>query len=173
EGMVALTPTDRPSRLVLAGALRGEGDLDRARTILTALLEEYGRRRSPERAEVHFQLAQVAAAGGNMADAQGQLETATSMSTEHAGALRMLAGLYREAADFARAERMYGALLLIALRQKPGAEDDPERPARSEVMINLYWILARLQQTGRADEMLASAFEAAKRSEFEADRLEH
>ncbi len=39
-------------------------------------------------------------------------------------------------------------------------------------MINLYWILGKLKQQGRADEMLASAFEAARRSEFEARRLE-
>jgi tetratricopeptide (TPR) repeat protein len=172
DAMVTLAPGDRGARLILAGALRGSGELDRARGILTGLLEEYGRRRPPERAEVHFQLAQVAAAAGQDAEAKTQLETATTMSTEHPGALRMLAGLYRDAGDLARAEKMYGALLLIALRQKPGAEDDPERPARSEVMINLHWILKRLGQDGRSDEMLASAFEAARRSEFEARRLE-
>ena len=171
EAMVALGPTDRPARLALAAALRSAGELDRARGILTGLLEEYGRRRPPERAEVHFQLAQVAAAGGQAAEAKAQLETATTMSTEHPGALRMLAGLYRDAGDLERAERMFGALLLIAVRQKPGAEEDPERPARSEVMINLFWIFTKLNQKGRADEMLASAFEAARRSEFEARRL--
>ena len=177
EAMVAAAPADRPARLTLAGALRGAGELPRAREILTHLLDEYGRRRSPERAEVHFQLAQVASAAGQPDEAQAQLETATAMSAEHPGALRMLAGLYREAGDLVRAERMYGALLLIALRQKPGAgpqaaaEDDAERPARSEVMVNLHWILGKLGQQGRADEMLASAFEAARRSEFEATRL--
>src|SRR6185437_9700411 len=60
----------------------------------------------------------------------------------------------------------------LAVRQKPGAEDDPERPSRSEVMINLYWILLKREQRGRADEMLASAFEAARSREFEARRLE-
>jgi len=176
EAMVALAPTDRPARLSLAAALRSAGELDRARAILTGLLEEYGRRRPPERAEVHFQLAQVAAAADQGAEAKAQLETATGMSTEHPGALRMLAGLYRDAGDLERAERMFGALLLIALRQKTATEgrvdEDPERPARSEVMINLYWILGKLKQQGRADEMLASAFEAARRSEFEAQRLE-
>jgi tetratricopeptide (TPR) repeat protein len=171
EAMVEAAPADRPSRLTLAGALRGAGELPRAREILTHLLEEYGRRRSPERAEVHFQLAQVAFAAGNPDEAKAQLETATAMSTEHAGALRMLAGLYRDAADLVRAERMYGALLLIALRQKPAAEEDLDRPARSEVMINLHWILGKLGQQGRADEMLSSAFEAARRSDFEAARL--
>src|SRR5208282_2874259 len=78
-------PADRPARLALAAALRGAGELDRARAILTGLLEEYGRRRPPERAEVHFQLAQVAAAAGQGAEAQAQLETATNMSTEHPG----------------------------------------------------------------------------------------
>ncbi|MFT3772152.1 MAG: tetratricopeptide repeat protein [Minicystis sp.] len=172
EALIALAPTDRPARLTLASAWRGAGEIERARDLLTKLLEEYGRRRSPERAEVHFQLAQVAMAAGDAEAAKAQLETATSISTEHAGALRALAGLYRAAGDFTRAERMYGALLLIALRQsKTGAEDEAERPARSEVMINLHWILAKLGQQGRSDEMLASAFEAARRSEFEAERL--
>lgn len=170
--LIDLAPADRPARLTLAAALRGAGELDRARDLLTKLLEEYGRRRSPERAEVHFQLALVATAAGDAETAKAQLETATSISTEHAGALRMLAGLYREAGDLARAERMYGALLLIALRHaKTGTEDDPDRPARSEVMVNLHWILGKLGQQGRSDEMLASAFEAAQRSEFEAERL--
>ena len=176
EALVVLAPTDRPARLTLAGALRGAGELDRARKLLAGLLEEYGRRRSPERAEVHFQLAQVAMAAGDADEAKAQLETATSISTEHAGALRLLAGLYRAAGDLPRAERMYGALLLIALRQKHDAkgaviDDDPERPARSEVMIALYAVLAELGQQGRADEMLASAFEAARLREFEAERL--
>ncbi len=95
------------------------------------------------------------------------------MSTEHPGALRMLARLYRDAGDLERAERMYGALLLLACGRRPqSAEEDPERPSRSEVMINLYWILLKREQRGRADEMLASAFEAARRSEFEARKLE-
>jgi tetratricopeptide (TPR) repeat protein len=171
EAMVKLAPADRPARLTLASALRGAGEAERARAILITLLEEYGRRRPPERAEVHFQLAQAAAAAGNAGEAKAQLETAIAMSPEHPGALRTLAGMYRDAGDLGRAERMYGALLLIALRQKAGGEDDPERPARSEVMINLHWILAKMAQQGRSDEMLASAFEAARRSEFEAKRL--
>jgi tetratricopeptide (TPR) repeat protein len=171
EAMVKLAPADRPARLTLASALRGAGEAERARTILTGLLEEYGRRRPPERAEVHFQLAQAAAAAGSAGEAKAQLETAIAMSPEHPGALRTLAGMYRDAGDLERAERMYGALLLIALRQKAGAEEDPERPARSEVMVNLHWILGKMGQQGRSDEMLASAFEAARRSEFEAKRL--
>jgi tetratricopeptide (TPR) repeat protein len=174
QALVGLAPTDRPARLLLAAARRGVGQLDDARTILSGILDEYGRRRPPERADVHYQLAQVAAAAGQPAEAKAQLETATSMSTEHAGALRMLAELYRDGGDLERAERMFGALLLIALRQKPpvAGEDDPDKPARSEVMINLHWILTKLKQQGRADEMLASAFEAARRSELEARRLE-
>ena len=173
DAMVALAPKDKAARLTLASALRGSGDLDRARGILGGLLDEYGRRRPPERAEVHYQLAQVALAGGHPGEAKTHLETAVAMSGEHAGALRMLGGIYREAGELEKAERMYGALLLIALRQQPSGEEEAEgQPARSEVMINLHWILGRLGQAGRADEMLASAFDAARRSELEARRLE-
>ena len=177
EALTALAPTDRASRLVLADSLRATGALDPARAILDRLLEEYGRRKPPERAEVHTQLALIASAVSDEAEARRQLETAIAMNPEHPGALRLLGAVYRDAGDLERSARMFGALLLIALRQPhgdgaPDAPASPDSPARSEAMIHLHGVLTRLGQKDRADEMLASAFEAAKSSDHEARQLE-
>jgi tetratricopeptide (TPR) repeat protein len=106
DAIVEQAPSDRPARLALAAALRETGELDGARVLLTAVLEEYGRRRPPERAEACFQLAQVATAAGDGAEAQRQLEAAIGVAPEHPGALRMLGRLYRVAGDLGRAERV-------------------------------------------------------------------
>jgi thioredoxin-like negative regulator of GroEL len=177
EELTTLSPNDRASRLVLADALRSTGALDAARAILDRLLEEYGRRKPPERAEVHTQLALIASATKDDDEAQRQLETAISMNPEHPGALRLLGAVYRDTGDLERSARMFGALLLIALRQPAGggpadAPATPEAPARSEAMIHLHGVLTRLGQKDRAEEMLASAFEAAKSSDHEAQKLE-
>lgn len=177
EALTALSPNDRASRLVLADALRATGALDPARAILDRLLEEYGRRKPPERAEVHTQLALIASAMKDDDQARLQLETAISMNPEHPGALRLLGAVYRDTGDLERSARMFGALLLIALRQPhgdgaAGAATIPDGPARSEAMIHLHGVLTRLGQTDRAEEMLASAFEAAKSSDHEARQLE-
>ena len=177
EALTALAPNDRVSRLVLADSLRATGALDPARAILDRLLEEYGRRKPPERAEVHTQLALIASAMKDEEEAKRQLETAIAMNPEHPGALRLLGAVYRDAGDLEKSARMFGALLLIALRQPhgegaPDAPASPDSPARSEAMIHLHGVLSRLGQKDRADEMLASAFEAAKSSDHEARQLE-
>jgi predicted Zn-dependent protease len=172
EALTAQAPNDRAARIALADALRATGQLEPARAILAKLLDEYGRRKPPERAEVHTQLARIAQAAGDLDEARRQLETASAMNPEHPGALRLLGAMYRDAGELERAERMFGALLLIAMRNPAAGEATPEGPARSEAMIHLYEVLARLGQKPRAQEMLASAFEAAKTSDHEARRLE-
>lgn len=172
EALTALAPTDKGARIALADALRATGSLEPAREILTKLLDEYGRRKPPERAEVHTQLARIAQAGGDLDEARRQLETATAMNPEHPGALRLLGLVYRDAGELEKSERMFGALLLIAMRSPQQAAASPDGPARSEAMILLHGVLGRLGQASRAEEMLSSAFEAAKSSDHEARRLE-
>ncbi|MBK8254771.1 MAG: tetratricopeptide repeat protein [Polyangiaceae bacterium] len=171
EALTAHAPNDKAARIALADALRATGRLENARAILTKLLDEYGRRKPPERAEVHTQLARIALAAGDADEARRQLETATAMNPEHPGALRLLGAVYRDARELEKAERMFGALLLIAMRN-PNADGSPDGPAKSEAMILLHGVLGLMGQSARAEEMLNSAFEAAKTSDHEAFRLE-
>jgi len=194
EDAVALAPNDRSVRTALADALRSAGRLDEARTMLEALVEEYGRRRPPERATVHLSLAQIAQARGDSADALAQLELASSMDMQNVEIFRLLGSTAREAGELARAERAYRTLLLIVRR--PGSMSSAAAPVSherrknsgdgrsqtttatadlgpSEVLFELYRIATDLGQPDRAQENLESAFEAAQQSEVEARRFTH
>jgi lipopolysaccharide biosynthesis regulator YciM len=158
----------RPLRVALADALRRAGRNDEARLLLDGLVEWYGRRRPPERAQVHVQLAHLARARGDNADALAQLELASTMDMGSAEILKLLGSLAREEGDYARAERAYRALLLIVRR--PGAVlDAPIGP--SEVLFELHRIAAAQGQEDRAHENLESAFEAASENEDEGQRF--
>jgi len=158
----------RPLRVTLADALRRAGSIDEARTMLDGLVEWYGRRRPPERAQVHVQLAHLARARGDVAEALAQLELASSMDMGSAKILALLGGLAREAGEYARAERAYRALLLIVRR--PGAVLDTTI-GPSEVLFDLHRIAAAMGQEDRARENLESAFEAASQNEAEGKRF--
>lgn len=164
EEATALEPTDRASRAALANAMRETGRLDDAHALLTKLVDEFGRRRPPERAELHYRLAQVARARGDAAEARVQLEAATAMDVGYAAAFRALGDLYRDEAELEKAERAYRALLLIVLRR---AREPGEASGASEVLLELYRIAKRLDRADRAAEVLASAFDAAGESDAE------
>ncbi|MGZ3477729.1 MAG: tetratricopeptide repeat protein, partial [Polyangiales bacterium] len=158
----------RPLRVELADALRRANRHDEAHKILDELVEWYGRRRPPERAQVHVQLAHLARARGDSAEALSQLELASSMDMGSAQILRDLGSLARESGDYARAERAYRALLLIVRR--PGVQLDTVI-GPSEVLFELHRIAAALGQEDRARENLESAFEASSQSEAEGRRF--
>jgi len=158
----------RPLRVALADALRRAGRIDEARTILDGLVEWYGRRRPPERAQVHVQLAHLARARGDVADALAQLELASTIDMGSAEILALLGGLAREAGEYARAERAYRALLLIVRR--PGVVLDTTI-GPSEVLFELHRIAAAQGQEDRARENLESAFETASQNEAEGKRF--
>lgn len=158
----------RPLRVALADALRRAGRHDEARVILDALVEWYGRRRPPERARVHVQLAHLASARDEMAEALAQLELASTMDMGSAEILGLLGSRAREAGEFTRAERAYRALLLI-VRRAGAVLDAPIGP--SEVLFELHRIASALGQEDRARENLESAFEAASQNEAEGQRF--
>lgn len=169
ERASALAPEDRGVRTALAEALRCAGRLEDARRILDALVESYGRHRPPERAGVHFQLALIAQARGETADALEQLDTASKIDMAHAGTFKLLGDLARDAGMFERAERAYRALLMIVRRHTPAAL---EAVGPSEVLFELHGVAEALGQGDRARETLESAFETAARSDTESRRLE-
>ena len=97
--------------------------------MLDALAEVYGRRRPPERARLHEQLARIAIARGDLGEALSQLEVASGIDVEHTGILRLLGDVARDAGQHERAERAYRMLLLLLRNQAPV---DDESPAYAE-----------------------------------------
>jgi tetratricopeptide (TPR) repeat protein len=175
EYAVALLPDDRAVRLALADALRSAGRFDEARALLEAMLAEFGRRRTPERAAVHYHLARIAQARGDLVQALAHLESASSIERSDPKILRLLGDVARQKGELEAAERAYRALLLIVRRQQPAApsEDAEEEPiAASEVMYDLHQMAAEQGQTDRANDLLESAFETAASNNVEALRLE-
>lgn len=172
ERAAALAPEDRGVRTALADAMREAGQFDAARAILDALVEGFGRHRPPERAQVHFQLARIAQARGDLPGALQQLELASSIDMAHPGIFKLLGDLSRDAGHLDRAERAYRALLMIVRRITGPAAQSPDAIGPSEVLLALHDIARRLGQAERAQETLESAYETAARSELEARRFE-
>jgi tetratricopeptide (TPR) repeat protein len=164
-----IIPDDRSLRLMMARSQRVAGDVPAARAMLEALIEEFGRRRSKERAAVHVELAQVARAEADLDAAMAELELASKMDGSNAHILRALADLAREQGDFDQAERSLRALLLIVRRHPPG--EDENAVGISEVLFELHHIAAVRDDEDKADELLESVVEAASSSDREVRRL--
>jgi tetratricopeptide (TPR) repeat protein len=170
-------PDDRSLKIEYVDALIASGALEEARTVLQTLVEEYGRRRSPERAELHTRLSRVAKAEGNIEEALSQLDQAASMDRAHPTTLRALGELAIEAKQLERAERAYRTLLLIVKKPKSGSGSiypssgvEPDVGA-AEVLYQLHRIAAELGQTDKAGELLEQAVQTAVTSESETARL--
>ena len=168
ERATALSPDDTRLRSMLAEGLRVAGRYEEAKTVLRTLIEGFGRKRSPERAEYHYQLARVAASARQFDEAFAELEQATKMDLGHQAALHMLASLAQQQGDLDRAERSYRALLLLLRRQK---NETPEALGQAEVLYELFRLAEARTQSASAAELLASAMEVASQSEVEAKRF--
>lgn len=166
---VELAPDDHELKSKLALGLRVAGRLDEARAILEALAGSFGRRRSPDRALVHYQLAQVAHAAGDLEQAMDQLEQARKMDMSHPGVLRMAGQMAREAGQLERAEKAYRALLLVVRRQDPGAPD--VKVGASEVLCELSLLATEQKDPAQAKELLESALSTAAQHDAEAERF--
>lgn len=160
---------DQELRGALAEGYLASGRLDEARALLEAIVTEFGRRRSADRALVHFQLARVAQAAGDLKEALDQLDKASSMDLAHAGILRLLGQLAREAGQADRSERAYRALLLLVRRQSPDAEDVDV--GQAEVLWELSRLAKDKKQDAQARELHESAIEVARAHPAEAARF--
>jgi tetratricopeptide (TPR) repeat protein len=165
-----LAPDDRKLRSMLAEGLRVAGRLPEARTLLTELIDDFGRRRSAERAGVHLQLARVAHAQGDTAEALDQLELASKMDSGNPTIMQTLAEMSREAGELDRAERAYRALLLQVRRQ--GEEGGPQAIGAATVLIELSSIAAERGQGEQAEELVESALEALAADDAQAAGLQ-
>jgi thioredoxin-like negative regulator of GroEL len=171
EEALEARPNDRVTRSALADALRASGRTEDAKALLATMLEEFGRRRPPERALVHYQLARVARQEGRVEETLAQLDLASSMDVSHAGILRELGEVARTAGELERAERAYRSLLLV-VRRHEGSEARRGLPGASEVSLDLAGLAEEMGDSERATELLESAFEAAAESQSEARGFE-
>ncbi|MCP4449093.1 MAG: tetratricopeptide repeat protein [Myxococcales bacterium] len=164
-----IVPDDRGLRLMMARSQRVAGEVPAARQMLEALVAEFGRRRSKERAAVHVELAQVARAEADLESAMAELELASKMDGSNAHILKALADLAREQGDFDQAERSLRGLLLIVRRYPPG--EDENAVGIGEVLFELHHIAAVRDDEDKAEELLDSVIEAASSSDAEVRRL--
>ncbi len=175
ETALQLDPTDKDLRTALAIGQRVAGKLAEARAALSELINDFGRRRSPERAVLHVELARVAQAEGKLDEAMSEMEAASKMDVSNAAIQKELAEMARSAGQLDKAERTYRALLLVVRRQPPG--DDEAAVGASEVLFELHKLAAsRGEPKGAGDndqakELLESAMEAAIQSDAEVRRL--
>ncbi len=173
ERAVTIAPEDRPLRLLLADGLRVAGRYDEARELLTRLLDEFGRRRTKERAEVHHHLAKIAQATGDLDEALSQSEAAANIERTDPEILMLLGQVARQKGQLPRAEQAYRTLLLIVSRKTPEPKDeDAEVVGESSILFELYGIAREMNQNDRAQDLLDSALEVATRSPSEAAILE-
>ncbi len=169
EKALELEPTDKDLRTALAIGKRTAGDLVAARTLLTELIGDFGRRRSPERAALHVELARVAQAEGKPDEAMTEMEAASKMDTSNTAIQRELAEMARTAGQLERAERVYRALLLVVRRAPPGEDEAAVGP--SEVLFELHKLAAARGEDDQAKELLASSIESAIQSDAGVRRL--
>jgi len=170
ERALAVARDDRSLRLALAEGLRAAGRLDEARDALLALVEEFGRRRSADRAKIHLELARVEQARGHRDDALEQLETAANIDVANVAVLQALAELARETGQIVRAERAYRTLLLHLRRTQAEQAEVGIGPA--VVLIELSRIASDQAQSEQANELIESALEIVVQNTHEADAVE-
>lgn len=168
ERLCKLDPGDRETRLLWVDGLWEAERFAEAQALLEAQIQEYGRRRSAERAGLHYRLARIYRAQGRSGEAMAQLDQAAPMAPGHLGILRMLAELSYESGDTNRAERAYRALLL-AIRRHP---DDEGAVGVAEVQYELSRLAGGRGQEVQARELYESAFATAIQTDVEARKLQ-
>ena len=169
ETALALDPTDKDLRTALAMGHRVAGKLPEARTLLNELIADFGRRRSPERAALHVELARVAQAEGKIDEAMTEMESASKMDATNATIQKELAEMARSAGQHDKAERTYRALLLVVRRNPPG--DDENGVGAAEVLYELHQLSKSRGEVEQAKELLESAMESAIQSDAGVRRL--
>ncbi|MSP24116.1 MAG: hypothetical protein EXR75_02910 [Myxococcales bacterium] len=166
---VAIDRADRGLASKLAEGLIVSGDCDGARALLGKIIDEFGRRRSAERAQFHHQRARASQQLGLAREAIAELETASEMDGGNLEILMTLADLAQNAGDFDRAERALRTLLVTVRReQKP--ESLPI--GGSEILFELSHLASARGQTAKAEELAESAFEALASNMHEVERIE-
>ena len=159
ERAAAAAPDDSELAMALAVSLTSAGRLDEAQARLRQMLA--ATRRSPERAAIHLQLGRVARAKGDMGAALAALEQAAAVDMGNAEILSLLGDTARQAGELDRAERAYRGLLMLLRRQDAAPIGGAPSVSVAETLLALYELCAERGESGKAAELLDSAFEAA------------
>lgn len=160
---------DAALRLDVAASLRDHDYGREAVRIVAAQIDLYGDRKPKERSIVHLELARAYQAIGERENALRELEGAVAIDPTNPGILAMHGQLALKLDALASAEQSYRALLLLAMHASSGSE---QLPALSVLYFRLAQIAERRHERDRAEELIASAFDAALTSEQQTRELE-
>jgi tetratricopeptide (TPR) repeat protein len=170
EIALGVCPDDVEMCSRMADALRALGRTSEARNVLLRLLDQFGRRRSAERALVHVQLSDVLRDEGDFEGGCVQLELALKMRPGDVSIMHALAKRAREAGDLMRRERALRALHLVAKRG-PVRLDDDLSIGVSEVLLELREVALLRGDEAQANTLRESALEALRFDDPECERI--
>lgn len=174
ERALPLAEDDNKLQAMLAESLRASNRLDEAKEIAIHLLNNFGRRRSTERAAIHLLLAKISYDQEDMGEALEQLDFASKMDSQNVTIWKTLAELALEVEKLDVAERAYRSLLLVVRREKGRQDELPETDSigASVILMELSRIATLQEKTEKADELLESAFEALAKNDSDAAGLQ-
>jgi tetratricopeptide (TPR) repeat protein len=156
-------------RLDVAAALLAQQQAHSATAVLGIQIELYGERRPKDRSVVHLALARAWLAANEPARAMAELDLAIGIDPTNGEILGLHGKVAFELGALTSAEQSYRALLLLAMHA-PG--DHLGLPALSVLYFRLAQIAERRSEPERADELIASAFDAALNHESQTRELE-
>jgi golgin subfamily B member 1 len=166
----AATLEDAALRLEVAASLREHGHGQEAVEVVVVQIQIYGDRKPKERSVVHLELARAFVAIGEKNQALSELDGAVAIDPTNPAILAMHGQLALELDVLPAAEQSYRALLLMSMHT---GTSQSQLPALSVLYFRLAQIAERRHDRDRADELIASAFDAALTSEQQTRELEH
>jgi tetratricopeptide (TPR) repeat protein len=165
------TLDDASLRLDVAEALRLADFAREAVDVLAVQVGLYADRKPKERSHVHLELARDYVSLGDSAQALEQLTVAIGIDPTNADILGLHGKLAFELGVLTAAEQSYRSLLLLAMHQGQGSPQG-NLPALAVLYFRLAQIAERRGDRDRADELIASAFDAALNEEAQTRQLE-
>jgi len=174
EKATALDPEDMELKRMYAESLLSKGKTKEAGELFQELIDSFGRRRSPQRAEYHLKLGLVFRMEGSFEEALEQLDTALKMDPSNAKIIKTTAETALEAGNIEKAEQAYRTLLITLRRSHKGTvviDDTVIGPG--VVMLELSRIALKKGEEAQAKELIESLIEEIYRDETEAQSLQN
>ncbi len=153
-------PDDQRIQLLYADALRGAERHEESIEVLTELAESFGRRRTPERADVHARLGRVYREAGRLEEAIEQLGKASSIDMKNPIYQMELGEVAVQNRTFDKAERAYRSLLLHVRRMDAPAKELGFGLA--DVQYEMSGLAEAQGDEAQASELWRSALERAQ-----------